>query len=84
MVSRRHKTVAWSVVRDRITGAWTYNITLQRLPDQEPMEKVLRRPWAEEIEDYREFKRLRKEVKDKQVAAKLEAKPSIKIGMDLV
>lgn len=48
------------------------------------MEKVLRRPWAEEIEDYREFKRLRKEVKDKQVAAKLEAKPSIKIGMDLV
>ncbi|KAL9094984.1 MAG: hypothetical protein Q9165_002586 [Trypethelium subeluteriae] len=36
-----------------------YDIHLTRMPDQRPMEEVLLHPWADEREDYGEYRRLR-------------------------
>jgi len=43
----------------------TYLIHFRRLPTEPPMEQVLRRPYADEVEDYKEFKRLRGVVRAK-------------------
>ena len=46
--------------------AMTYDITFERLVSEPNMETVLCRPWNDEVEDYREYKRLRKEARDSQ------------------
>ena len=43
----------------------TYEIHFRRLPTEPPMATVLRRPYADEVEDYKEFKRLRGVVRAK-------------------
>ena len=40
-------------------------ISFKRLADQPSMDEVLRRPWIEEVEDYREYKRLRQLAREK-------------------
>lgn len=41
-----------------------YEIKLKREPDQRPMDDVARHPLAEEIDDYKEYKRLRRAQRD--------------------
>lgn len=45
-----------------------YDITFQRLPFQIGMDAVLTRPMAEEAEDYREYKRIRKQMQDNLIS----------------
>jgi hypothetical protein len=41
---------------------------MQRLPGQTSMEAVLRRPLSDEVEDYKEYKRLRQVWRSRQIA----------------
>ncbi|KAH9822002.1 hypothetical protein Tdes44962_MAKER04899 [Teratosphaeria destructans] len=55
-----HKVTAWSIRQDRKTKEHIYDITFTRLSTEPSMESiVLCRPWAEEVEDYKQYKRLR-------------------------
>ncbi|KAK1035797.1 hypothetical protein LTR33_016428 [Friedmanniomyces endolithicus] len=56
----------WTIKMDAKKKEMVYFISFKRLPDQLSMDEVLRRPWTEEIEDYREYKRLRRLARDKQ------------------
>ncbi|TKA68326.1 hypothetical protein B0A55_08545 [Friedmanniomyces simplex] len=56
----RHKVTGWTIKMDDKRKEMVYLISFKRLPDQLSMDDVLCRPWTEEIEDYREYKRLRK------------------------
>lgn len=63
----RYKVASWSISHDARTDRLHYDITFKRLPNEAPIDAVLVRPWAEEIEDYREYKRLRQAAKAKVV-----------------
>ncbi|KAL1584640.1 hypothetical protein WHR41_06829 [Cladosporium halotolerans] len=64
-----YKVASWSIIRDSSTDHMSYDITFKRLPSESSMEDVLQRPWTEEIEDYKEYKRVKKEAKDKREEA---------------
>lgn len=70
----RYKVASWSIIRDSSTDHMSYDITFKRLPSESSMEDVLQRPWTEEIEDYKEYKRVKKEAKDKREEALRKAK----------
>ena len=57
----RHRVVGWSISRDVKTEEIVYLIKFQRLPSEPGMETVLCRPWSDEVEDYLEYKRIRRE-----------------------
>ncbi|KAK0931073.1 hypothetical protein LTR29_016449 [Friedmanniomyces endolithicus] len=59
----------WTIKLDAKKKEMVYFISFKRLPDQVSMDEVLRRPWTEEIEDYREYKRLRRLARDQQTEA---------------
>ncbi|KAK1069858.1 hypothetical protein LTR12_006547 [Friedmanniomyces endolithicus] len=59
----------WTIKMDAKKKELIYFISFKRLPDQPSMDEVLRRPWTEEIEDYREYKRLRRLAREKQIEA---------------
>ncbi|TKA68971.1 hypothetical protein B0A55_06613, partial [Friedmanniomyces simplex] len=61
-----HKVTGWTIKIDDKRKEMVYLISFKRLPDQLSMDDVLCRPWTEEIEDYREYKRLRKLARIKQ------------------
>ena len=44
---------------DDRTKQVTYQIDFRRIEDQLSMDQVLRRPFVDEVEDYREYKRIR-------------------------
>ena len=71
---------------DAKTKEMVYLISFKRLPDQPSMDLVLRRPWIEEIEDYREYKRLRQLAREKHAeAAKAKSAstgPTVTVSMD--
>lgn len=46
-----------------------YDITFKRLPSESNMDDVLQRPWTEEIEDYKLYKKLKTEEKEKRLEA---------------
>ncbi|KAL9062269.1 MAG: hypothetical protein Q9157_009073, partial [Trypethelium eluteriae] len=52
-----HKVTRWFIKMQN--GQFVYDIYLTRMPDQRPMEEVLLHPWADEREDYAEYRRLR-------------------------
>ncbi|EMC92317.1 hypothetical protein BAUCODRAFT_151729 [Baudoinia panamericana UAMH 10762] len=54
-----HKVTGWYIQLDSRTRTTVYYINFKRLPDQLSMDTVLARPWTEEVEDYREYKRMR-------------------------
>ena len=55
-----HKVTGWKVKREE-SGSWTYEIRFERIPDKyHPMKAVLRHPLAEEVDDYTEYKRIRR------------------------
>lgn len=55
----RHKIAGWSIHREARTKEIIYEVRFERLAVESSMDTVLRRPFADEIEDYREYKRLR-------------------------
>ncbi|KAK0306397.1 hypothetical protein LTR01_006255 [Friedmanniomyces endolithicus] len=64
-----HRVAGWTIKLDAKKKEMVYFISFKRLPDQVSMDEVLRRPWTEEIEDYREYKRLRRLARDQQTEA---------------
>lgn len=54
-----YRVVGWSIHYDAKMKATVYDISFLRLATEAPMEAVLLRPHTDEVEDYREFKRLR-------------------------
>ena len=63
----------WCIKMDSKTRQTVYDISLKRLPSELSMDEVLRQPYAEEIEDYKEYKRLRhifcRKVQDERLTA---------------
>ena len=51
--------MGWSIKHDGDTNAWHYDIQFRRLEPESPMSAVLARPLEEEVDDYKEYKRLR-------------------------
>ena len=76
----------WSIKMDVHSKQMVYDISFKRLPDQISMTEVLARPWTEEIEDYKEYKRLRQTARDKQAEAakakKEVVKPTVTVSAD--
>ena len=74
VVLTSHKITGWSITLDPRTRSICHRIRFSRLPGQPPMDVVLLRPRADELEDYREYKRLRQiarrqqEVQQRQAA----------------
>ncbi|KAK0322479.1 hypothetical protein LTR82_006438 [Friedmanniomyces endolithicus] len=64
-----HRVAGWTIKLDAKKKEMVYFISFKRLPDQVSMDEVLRRPWTEEIEDYRGYKRLRRLARDQQTEA---------------
>jgi hypothetical protein len=58
--------VGWSIKRDEKSKQVVYQINFKRLGDQTGMEQVLRRPFVDEVEDYKEYKRIRQGLLDSQ------------------
>jgi hypothetical protein len=57
-----HKVVAWSIHFEKKVNGIVYDITFKRLHTETvDMEEVMCHPWAEEVEDYRLFKKLKAE-----------------------
>ena len=59
----RYKVSGWRVVQDQRTQAVVYHIFFTRLPSELPLLPIINRPKAEELDDYQEYKRIRKEVR---------------------
>lgn len=60
----RHKVAGWTIRLDPKTGTVGYLVTFRRLPSDVDMDMVLKRPWSDEVEDYSEYKRIRKLQRD--------------------
>ena len=58
-----YKVVGWRLSHDIKTRTWSYDIEFQRLLSEPPMAEVLRRPTAEEVDDYKEYKRIRETIR---------------------
>lgn len=54
-----YRVVGWSIHYDVKNKMTVYDISFSRLATEAPMEAVLLRPHTDELEDYKEFKRLR-------------------------
>ncbi|THW39345.1 hypothetical protein D6D25_04851, partial [Aureobasidium pullulans] len=58
-----YKVSGWRIIQDPKTKAVHYHIRFDRLPSEPPIGPVLEHPTAEEIDDYREYKRIRKDIR---------------------
>lgn len=58
-----YKVSGWRITQDPTTKKVVYHISFDRLPSEPPMGPILNRPSAEELDDYREYKRIRKETR---------------------
>lgn len=56
----------WSIAPDPKTKSMIYEVKFKRLSSEPSMEEVLKRPYADEVEDYKEYKRIRNEVRMRQ------------------
>lgn len=62
-----------------------YDIQFKRLSGEPSMDVVLRRPFSDEIEDYREYKRIRQDMKLNQQVSKSKGKamgPTVTFSSD--
>ncbi|KAK5166703.1 uncharacterized protein LTR77_008247 [Saxophila tyrrhenica] len=59
-----HVVVGWSISASPKTKRPVYEIQFKRLDSELKMSIVLRRPFADELEDYREYKRLRQAMRE--------------------
>ncbi|KAI7459570.1 hypothetical protein KC351_g17643 [Hortaea werneckii] len=76
-----HKVSGWTVRTDPQSKQVVYEITFTRLASEPSMAQVQRRPFAEEVEDYKEYKRLRDVHRKKQIS---ERPPKIAISGDAI
>ncbi|KAG9643402.1 hypothetical protein KCU64_g11781, partial [Aureobasidium melanogenum] len=58
-----YKVSGWRITQDPKTKEINYHISFDRLPSEPPLGPVLEHPTAEELDDYREYKRIRKEIR---------------------
>jgi hypothetical protein len=58
-----YKVTGWRIIQDPKTKAIHYDISFDRLPSEPPIGPVLEHPNMEELDDYREYKRVRKEIR---------------------
>lgn len=67
-MSGRHVVTGWSIHPSPSPDSkeMIYEVKFKRLPGEPSMEEVLRRPYADEVEDYKEYKRLRGEARARQ------------------
>jgi hypothetical protein len=59
-----YKVTGWRITQDPKTKAIHYDITFDRLASEPPIGPVLEHPNMEELDDYREYKRIRKEIRE--------------------
>lgn len=71
----------WSVAKDPKTGKLEYEIQFKRLNSELSMDVVLRRPFSDEVEDYREYKRLRQAARDALVVG--EKTPAVVVSAEV-
>nr|POE86522.1 putative transporter [Quercus suber] len=69
-----HKVTGFSITKDKLTKAIMYDIHFAKImPDEVTrdidLESLLIRPWSDEIDDYKEYKRLRRLTHAAQTAA---------------
>ena len=84
---RSHTVRGWSIVRDRETKEMVYEIKFKRLVTEPPMDTVMRRPYSDEVEDYKEYKRVRQIMRDRQELAQAVVKkqaltPIVTVSVD--
>ena len=82
----RHVVTGWSIAPNDKTKEMMYEIRLQRLASEPSMDLVMRRPYSDEVEDYKEFKRLRQLARERQEegtkAQKDAAAPKLAVFVD--
>lgn len=81
----RHKVTGWSIGMDPKSKSVVYDISFKRLPSELSMDLVLCRPWSDEAEDYKEYKRIRQLVRDRNseaVKARLDKVPTFAVSSD--
>ncbi|EME47406.1 hypothetical protein DOTSEDRAFT_31847 [Dothistroma septosporum NZE10] len=61
-----HTVTGWTVKQDAKTSQTVVTVSFMRLSSEVNMDAVLCRPWSDEVEDYTEYKRLRREHHDKK------------------
>ncbi|KAI7532972.1 hypothetical protein KC331_g13306 [Hortaea werneckii] len=76
-----HKVSGWTVRTDPQSKQVVYEISFTRLASEPSMNQVQRRPFAEEVEDYKEYKRLRDLHRKRQSS---ENKPKIATSGDAI
>lgn len=59
-----YKVSGWRITQDPKTKAIHYDISFDRLPSEPPIGPVLEHPNMAELDDYREYKRIRKEIRE--------------------
>lgn len=69
MISCRHVVTGWAITRNAHTKEMVYEISFKRLANEPSMDTVLRRPFSDEVEDYKEYKRLRQTLRAEQEEA---------------
>ncbi|KAF2726382.1 hypothetical protein K431DRAFT_213881 [Polychaeton citri CBS 116435] len=60
-----HKVSGWRIYQKQGAGRMICEITFKRLPCSTTADSILSRPFAEEIEDYKEYKKMRREAREK-------------------
>lgn len=65
----RHKVTGWTLKKETKTNEVVIIITFNRISTESSIDTVLCRPWSDEVEDYAEYKRIRKLYRDKQSEA---------------
>ncbi|OQN97653.1 hypothetical protein B0A48_16517 [Cryoendolithus antarcticus] len=75
------RVTSWAVVHTKGTKQTNYDITFKRLPNEAAMDVVLSRPWAEEMDDYRLYKRMRRDAR-RQAAAEAAKRPDLVVSSD--
>ncbi|KAG9602828.1 hypothetical protein KCU86_g8694, partial [Aureobasidium melanogenum] len=58
-----YKVSGWRITQDPKTKEINYYISFDRLPSEPPLGPVLEHPTAEELDDYREYKRIRRDIR---------------------
>lgn len=64
-----HVVTGWSIVKTPKSKAMVYEITFKRLPSKPSQDVILRRPFSDEFEDYKEYKLIREAVRTQQEEA---------------
>ena len=85
LILDRHVVTGWAVTMDPKKKEMVYEINFKRLGSEPSIDVVLRRPFSDEVEDYREYKRLRQMVRaklDEVTQSKAATSPTLKFTSD--